>query len=239
MKSDVKITIAIDGYSACGKSTLAKQLAKELNYIFIDTGAMYRAVTLYAVKNDLVNEGRIKEEQLIDSLTSMDIHFENNEENSPEIYLNATNVAEDIRKPSVSNLVSHVAKIKEVRTFLVNKQRELGKNGGVVMDGRDIGSVVFPRAELKLFITASIVERTNRRYKELTDKGVQINRSEIQDNLTNRDLIDSTRKESPLIQTEDAIVIDNTDINKEEQLQLALKLANESIAKKLNILSKT
>lgn len=232
MKSNPKITIAIDGYSACGKSTLAKQLAKELDYIFIDTGAMYRGITLYCIQNDLVTDSVINTGELIQQLKSIDIHFENNELGQPELFLNGKLVASEIRKPSVSNLVSHVAKIKEVRDFLVQKQRKLGEKGGVVMDGRDIGSVVFPNAELKLFITASIEVRTQRRYLELKESNTVISKEEIQDNLTNRDLIDSTRKESPLIQTEDAFVIDNSNITREEQLQMALQLANQRISKK-------
>lgn len=220
-----KITIAIDGYSSCGKSTLAKALSKALNYIFIDTGAMYRAVTLYASRNQLVNNETIQTEQLIDTLPDIKLHFEINPETQlPEIYLNGENVAREIRSMEVSSLVSRISAIKEVREKLVEEQRRMGENGGVVMDGRDIGSVVFPNAELKLFVTASPEVRAQRRYLELLATEPSITIEEVKKNLEERDYIDSHRKESPLIQAPDAVVLDNTHMNQEEQLGFALAL---------------
>lgn len=225
-----KIVIAIDGYSSCGKSTLAKELAKELHYVFIDTGAMYRGVTLYALRNGIIHGSELDRGALIEALSSIELEFRlNHETKVPELYLNGENVAHTIRTPEVSANVSQVATIKEVRTKMVHQQRQMGKNGGVVMDGRDIGSVVFPNAELKLFITASIDVRVQRRYAELIDKGMDVSREEVQANLLERDRIDSTRKESPLIQTEDAIVIDNTNLTRTEQLQEALQLVQQKI----------
>ncbi|MDG1146902.1 MAG: (d)CMP kinase [Crocinitomicaceae bacterium] len=224
-----KITIAIDGFSSCGKSTLAKDLAKELKYIFIDSGAMYRAVTLYALNTNCIQEGIVNQTALIESLNDIELHFElNPTTNSPEILLNGLNVAHEIRTPRVAKVVAKVAEIKEVRKKLVLEQRKIGANGGLVMDGRDIGSVVFPNAELKLFITASIQVRTNRRHAELLSKGIEISKQDVQLNLEERDLIDSERKESPLKQTDDAIVIDNTELTKKEQLNKVLNLVKHS-----------
>ena len=225
-----KIVIAIDGYSSCGKSTLAKELAKELHYVFIDSGAMYRGVTLYALRNDQIHENELDRGAIIRSLDDITLSFKlNPDTKTPELHLNGENVAEEIRSPQVSSFVSPVAAIKEVRQKLVQDQRLMGSYGGIVMDGRDIGSVVFPEAELKIFVTASIEERVSRRFKELTDKGIEISREEVESNLTQRDLIDSTRKESPLIQVEDAVVIDNTTLSRSEQLALALDLVEQRI----------
>ena len=225
MQKHKKITIAIDGFSSCGKSTLAKALAFELGYVFVDTGAMYRAVTLFCFRNNLINKDFVNQQSIIDHLNQIEIHFERNKETSKlEIYLNNEVVEREIRSLEISSLVSKVASIKEVRQKLVIEQKKMGEKGGVVMDGRDIGSVVFPYAELKLFVTASPEIRTERRFKELLSTEPNVTREEIRRNLEERDYLDSTRKESPLIQTEDAIVIDNSDINQQEQLELALEL---------------
>ncbi|MDX1446506.1 (d)CMP kinase [Lishizhenia sp.] len=219
-----KLTIAIDGYSSCGKSTLAKALAKELNYIFVDTGAMYRGVSLYAIENELILDGKIAEHVLISRLPEIDLSFEFNEkEQKPELILNGKNVEHKIRTLEVSQVVSQVAKISEVRSFLVDKQRKMGETGGVVMDGRDIGSVVFPNAELKLFVTAAPEIRADRRYKELQAKGEEVNWEDVAANLKERDELDTSRKESPLIQTDDAIVLDNSNLTPDGQLELVLK----------------
>lgn len=223
-----KITIAIDGWSSCGKSTLAKAMAKELNYIYVDSGAMYRGVALYALKKNLVSTSFVNVDEIIEVLPEIRLSF-SAEEGKSELLLNGLNVEEEIRTLKVSDVVSEIAKIKEVRTHLVRMQRELGKNGGVVMDGRDIGSVVFPDAELKLFITASPTIRTQRRYDELIAKGEEVTLEEVQRNLQMRDELDANRKESPLIQTKDAIVIDNSDLTPEGQLQRALELVNEAL----------
>jgi len=225
-----KITIAIDGYSSCGKSTLAKDVAKELGYVFIDSGAMYRAVTYFALQNEIITSDKVNVEKLISSLPSIDLNFHINPSTLlPEIYLNGKNVETEIRKPEIAAHVSRIAEIKEVRTKLVDEQQKMGQGGGIVMDGRDIGSVVFPNAELKLFVTASVEVRTQRRYDELIGKGIATTRKEVQENLQSRDLIDTTRKESPLIQTNDAVVLDNTLLSKEEQLQFVLALVKQLI----------
>ena len=225
MQKHRKITIAIDGFSSCGKSTLAKALAFELGYVFVDTGAMYRAVTLFCFRKGFVSKESVNQNAIIDHLNQIEIHFERNKETLKlEIFLNKEVVEREIRSLEISSLVSKVASIKEVRQKLVVEQKKMGEKGGVVMDGRDIGSVVFPHAELKLFVTASPEIRTERRFKELLSTEPNITREEIRLNLEERDYLDSTRKESPLIQTEDAVVIDNSDINQQEQLELALEL---------------
>ena len=225
MQKHRKITIAIDGFSSCGKSTLAKALAFELGYVFVDTGAMYRAVTLFCFRKGFVSKESVNQNAIIDHLNQIEIHFERNKETLKlEIFLNKEVVEREIRSLEISSLVSKVASIKEVRQKLVVEQKKMGEKGGVVMDGRDIGSVVFPYAELKLFVTASPEVRTDRRFKELLPTEPNITREEIRLNLEERDYLDSTRKESPLIQTEDAVVIDNSDINQQEQLELALEL---------------
>ena len=220
-----KITIAIDGYSSCGKSTLAKDLAKVLNYSFIDSGAMYRGVALYCLYNNIIQNGSVNEEQLIQKLDSIKLHFEYNPTSGKsDLYLNNQNVEDKIRTIEVAQIVSKVAAIKEVREQLVKLQQEFGAKGGIVMDGRDIGTVVFPNAELKLFVTASEDIRTERRYLELTAKGENVSREEIKQNLLERDLIDTTRVESPLKQANDASVIDNSNLTREEQLDLVLNM---------------
>lgn len=217
-----KITIAIDGYSSCGKSTLARELAKSLHYVFIDSGAMYRGVTLFALQNGCISSSELNRGLLISKLNEIELKFVlNPETKSPELLLNGENVEKDIRTPKVSSFVSEVAAIKEVRSKLVAEQQVMGSKGGIVMDGRDIGSVVFPDAELKLFITAEIDTRVERRYQELIFRGTPTTKEEVRENLLRRDHIDSTRKESPLIQTDDAIVIDNTTLSRSEQLEVA------------------
>lgn len=228
------IIIAIDGHSSCGKSTLAKAIAKELNYVFIDSGAMYRAVTYYAVKNKLINSEKLHSDKLIASLSKIDIEFKLNRiTKTPEIFLNGKNIDDDIRKPEIANFVSQIAEIKEVRQKLVSEQQKMGVNGGIVMDGRDIGSVVFPSAELKFFITADIETRTKRRFEELKGKGIDISIEEVQENLQKRDHIDSTRTESPLLKVVDAVTIDNSTLTREEQLEIALNYANSLISREV------
>jgi CMP/dCMP kinase len=219
-----QITIAIDGYSACGKSTLARDLAKKLSFIFIDSGAMYRGVALYCLQNNLFDaESNPKQVEIIQALKNITLSFQlTNDENC--LLLNGKNVEELIRGAEVAAVVSKVATIKEVRMKLVYEQQKMGANGGIVMEGRDIGSVVFPNAELKLFITASQEIRAQRRYLELKSKGIEAKIETISSNLAERDLMDSSRKESPLIQVEDAIVMDNSKLTREEQLDSVLNL---------------
>lgn len=225
MTKTKKITIAIDGFSSCGKSTLAKALAKKINYIFIDSGAMYRGVSLYCIDNNLTIDNEINESLLIEHLPLIELSYKINENTmSPELILNGENVENKIRRIEVASIVSKVASIKEVRQKLVLEQQKMGKFGGIVMDGRDIGSVVFPTAELKLFITADPETRAQRRYKELKEKGDLVTLEEISVNLEERDRIDSTRKESPLRQTKDAILLDNSTFTPDEQLDIVYNL---------------
>jgi CMP/dCMP kinase len=219
-----QITIAIDGYSACGKSTLARDLAKKLSYIFIDSGAMYRGVALYCLQNNLFDvDSNPKQVEIIQALKNITLSFQlTNDENC--LLLNDKNVEELIRGAEVAGVVSKIATIKEVRMKLVYEQQKMGANGGIVMEGRDIGSVVFPNAELKLFITASQEIRTQRRFLELKSKGIEAKIETISSNLAERDLMDSSRKESPLIQVADAIVMDNSKLTREEQLDSVLNL---------------
>lgn len=220
-----KIIIAIDGFSSTGKSTVARQLAKELNYIYVDTGAMYRAVTYFALKNDLIGEGFFHSEKLIERLDDINITFKFNEElGFAEVYLNGENIEKDIRTLEVSQYVSPVSTISEVRQKLVEQQQLMGKGKGIVMDGRDIGTVVFPDAELKIFMTASAETRAKRRYKELLERGHNLSYDEVLENVTTRDYIDSTREDSPLMKAEDAIEIDNSDLTIEAQLDSLIKL---------------
>lgn len=222
------ITIAIDGYSSCGKSTLARALAKKLNYVFIDSGAMYRGVTLFAIENGCIINGTVDKEKLTQKLEQIQLRFASVEgDERKHLFLNGKDVEKQIRSMEVAEYVSEIATIREVREKLVLSQREMGKNGGVVMDGRDIGSVVFPDAELKLFVTASPEVRAERRFKELTEQGRNVTREEVLVNLMERDRIDTSRKESPLIQVKDAIVLDNTNMTPEQQLEFALQKVHE------------
>ena len=228
-----KIIIAIDGYSSCGKSTLAKQIAKELNYIYIDTGAMYRAVTLYALRNHILNEGHLDVNKLIASLSDIKVSFSYNATtNRSETFLNGENIEEEIRGMTVSDHVSKIAQVKEVRTKMVEIQRELGKQKGLVMDGRDIGSVVFPDAELKIFMTADYQVRAKRRYDELKAKGIDISFEDVVKNINSRDMNDTSRVENPLIKAQDAIVIDNSQISQNEQLKMALDYVYDILNRK-------
>lgn len=234
MEFSNKITIAIDGFSSCGKSTLAKALAKKLNYIFIDSGAMYRGVSLFCIQNNLVENGEIKEDLLIEKLPFIEISFEKNDETQkPDLILNGENVENIIRSIEVASIVSKVASIKQVREKLVVEQQKMGEEGGIVMDGRDIGTVVFPNAELKLFVTADPETRAQRRFLELSSKGDKVTVEEIRFNLEERDRIDSTRKESPLRQAKDAVLIDNSNLSQEEQLELTINLVKKKLETQL------
>jgi len=225
-----KITIAIDGFSSTGKSTVAKELAKALEYIYVDTGAMYRAVTLFALRNKFISEEKFDKEALIEKLPSVDLKFKvNNELRFAEIFLNGENVEEEIRRMEVSGFVSKVAAISEVRKKLVAEQQAMGKEKGVVMDGRDIGTVVFPEAELKIFMTASPEERAGRRLKELEGRGEEVTYEQVLKNVVDRDYLDTTREDSPLVIANDAIEIDNSYLNLEEQYKIVKELADEII----------
>lgn len=224
-----KITIAVDGFSSCGKSTLAKQLAAKLGYVYIDTGAMYRAVTLYALRNNMVVDEELDTKQLILKLGDINIHFELNANGEPQTFLNGTNVEREIRKIYVSQWVSPVAAVSEVRHVMVAQQQKMGEAKGVVMDGRDIGTTVFPNAELKIFVTADVDVRAQRRYDEMLSKGEPADMAEVKQNLQERDRIDQSRAESPLRKADDAVVLDNSHITREEQLQIAYDWAMERI----------
>ena len=213
-----KITIAIDGHSSCGKSTMAKDLARRIGYVYIDTGAMYRAVTLFAMRHNLIANGQVDAAKLQEEMGNIHISLRLNPETQrPDTYLNGECVEREIRTMEVSRHVSLIAALPFVRSAMVEMQREMGKEKGVVMDGRDIGTVVFPHAELKIFVTASAEVRAQRRYDELTAKGEKCNYEEILKNVKERDHIDSTRETSPLRQAEDAIVLDNTHMTIPEQ----------------------
>ncbi len=228
-----KITIAIDGYSSCGKSTLAKALAQKLNYNYIDTGAMYRAVTIYCLRHDIIKDSVVDLQKLLSSLKDISVSFVYNTVNkTSEVFLNGEHVEREIRTMQVANNVSAISSIKEVREKMVLLQREMGKNKGVIMDGRDIGSHVFPNAELKLFMTADNDVRTQRRLDELSSKGEHHTFDDVKRNLEKRDHDDTTRKENPLKQAEDAIILDNTDLSKEEQLNFVLKLIDDLLLTK-------
>ena len=213
-----KITIAIDGFSSCGKSTMAKSLAKEIGYIFIDSGAMYRAVTLYCIENGLIEDGEIRTEILKEDLKRINISFKiNAETGQPDTYLNAENVENKIRTMLVSSMVSQVSALDFVRSAMVEQQQKMGKEKGIVMDGRDIGTTVFPDAELKIFVTASAEVRAQRRFDELKSKGQQASYDEILHNVKQRDYLDQNREVSPLRQASDAILLDNSTLTIEEQ----------------------
>ena len=225
---DNKITIAIDGFSSTGKSTLAKQLAKRLNYIYVDTGAMYRAVTLYALQNGFVTKEHVNEQALVDNLPNVTLKFFFNTNLAhSEVYLNGVNVEGHIRTMEISNLVSKIATIHDVRLKLVEQQRFMGKDKGVVMDGRDIGTVVFPDAELKLFMTSGANVRAQRRYDELLAQGHDVTYNEVLKNIEERDDIDTHREDSPLRKADDAIEIDNSDLTIEKQFDKILQLVKK------------
>lgn len=223
-----KITIAIDGYSSTGKSTLAKQLAHHLGYVYVDSGAMYRAVTFYAMQQQLVAEDFLDSTELIKQLPKIKLHFQFNPAvGFAEMYLNGVNIENEIRTIDVSRLVSIIAEISEVRTKLVEQQQEFGREKGVVMDGRDIGTVVFPEAELKLFMTATSHTRAKRRHDELIEKGQKVSYEEVLQNVEERDYIDTHRSDSPLMKAKDAIEIDNSILTKQEQFDLVLDLIHK------------
>jgi cytidylate kinase len=225
-----KIIIAIDGFSSTGKSTLAKQLAAHLGYVYVDTGAMYRAVTLFALDNGYIGPDFFDRETLIQGLPYVKLHFEFNPElGFAEMYLNGRNVETEIRSIRVSGYVSRIAEVSEVRAKLVEQQQEMGRGKGIVMDGRDIGTVVFPEAELKIFMTASPETRARRRYDELKSKGQEVTFDEVLTNVNERDKIDSGREDSPLRKADDAIEIDNSDLTREQQLEIVKNLAEERI----------
>jgi cytidylate kinase len=222
-----QITIAIDGFSSTGKSTLAKQLAQQLGYIYVDTGAMYRAVAYFAMQNQLISIDSFNKVDLVNQLKKIVLEFKfNTELGFAEMYLNGNNVEKAIRTIEVSGYVSKVAEVSEVRAKLVEQQQEMGKNKGIVMDGRDIGTVVFPDAELKIFMTASAVTRAQRRFDELVQKGDSVSYDEVLKNVEERDYIDTHREDSPLVMAEDAVEIDNSHLTREEQFQAVLELVN-------------
>ncbi|HLV39052.1 (d)CMP kinase [Xanthomarina sp.] len=225
-----KITIAIDGFSSTGKSTVAKQLAKHLGYIYVDSGAMYRAVTWFAMQEGFINQDRFYKTALIHRLNDVEVSFKFNPDlGFSEVYLNGTNVEKEIRTLEVSSFVSQVAKVSEVRKQLVKQQHELGMNKGIVMDGRDIGTVVFPNAELKIFMTASAETRANRRYQELISKGENVTFEEVLHNVQERDYMDSNRKDSPLFKAEDAVEIDNSHMTLDQQFNKILQLVETKL----------
>jgi cytidylate kinase len=221
-----KIIITIDGWSSCGKSTLARQLAKKLGYLYIDSGAMYRAITLYFLRNNIDTRDV---RQIKEALKNITLEFVvNSYNNQSEIYLNGENVEYIIRDLVIAEKVSEVASLKDVRTFAVNAQQKMGKKKGIIMDGRDIGTTVFPHAEVKIFMVADETVRVERRYKEMFDKNPNISLDEIKANIEMRDYIDSHREVSPLRKAKDAIELDNTNLTEKEQLDFALKLVKKS-----------
>lgn len=233
IKVSKKITIAIDGFSSTGKSTLAKQLAKHLGYVYVDTGAMYRAVTFFAMQNGYIDKDFFDKQTLINSLPSIKLHFEFNAElGFAEMFLNDVNIEKEIRTLEVSSFVSLVAEVSEVRAKLVEQQQEMGKGKGIVMDGRDIGTVVFPKAELKVFMTASSVTRAQRRFDELQEKGQTVSYDEVLKNVEDRDYIDTHRDDSPLRKADDAVEIDNSYLTRDEQFNAVLELV-EDVTKSL------
>ncbi len=215
-----KPIIAIDGYSSTGKSSISKEIAKRLDIIHLDTGALYRGITFFALEN-CVKDGVIDFENLFSRFTEVHLEFQK-KENSLVLYLNGRDISTEIRTQRISDNVSQIAKQSEVREFLLHTQREIARTGGVILDGRDIGSVVLPDADYKFFLTASVDKRTERRYKELKEMGMETSMKEVRENLLTRDKIDSEREIAPLIQPEDAILINNSDIDKEQTIELIL-----------------
>lgn len=235
MQFDKNIIIAIDGFSSCGKSTLAKDVAQNLNYTYIDSGAMYRAVTLLAINNNLIDGMDINEAQLLKLLASISIDFKFNvEKRNQETFLNGENVEDEIRDIHVSDQVSMISKIKRVREHMVNLQRNMGLSKRIVMDGRDIGTVVFPDAELKIFMTASEEVRAKRRYDQMKAQGKEVALKDIRKNIQKRDRIDQSRKESPLRKAADAVVLDNSTLNREEQLDWVLQIISRDFGYQSN-----
>jgi CMP/dCMP kinase len=229
----MKKIIAIDGHSSTGKSTLAKQIAKHYAYVYVDTGAMYRSIALAAIRNHFITNGIVNKAGLIELLPSLELAFKwNPESTQSEIHLNGENVETFIRSMDVSQAVSLIASIAEVRSKLVEQQQKMGAQGGLVMDGRDIGTVVFPNADVKLFMTASAKTRAQRRFDELTAKGQQVTFDEIYENVTERDFLDSTRAVSPLIKADDAIEIDNSELTREAQFDLAISIIEANFKNK-------
>lgn len=225
-----KITIAIDGFSSTGKSTLAKQLAKELEYVYVDTGAMYRAVALFAMQHNFIGVDFFNKEALTKALPKIQLEFKfNTDLGFAEMYLNGENVEKPIRTIEVSNFVSRVAEVSEVRAKLVEQQQEMGTNKAIVMDGRDIGTVVFPNAELKIFMTASAETRAQRRFDELQQKGDDVSYEDVLKNVVERDYIDTHREDSPLVIADDAIEIDNSYLTREEQFAAVFELVNDVV----------
>ena len=223
-----KIIIAIDGFSSCGKSTMAKALARNIGYLYFDSGAMYRAVALFCMQNGLIADGNIDKEALLENIKNINITFEVAPETRNSItFLNGTNVEHEIRSLEVSRLVSQVAAIDFVREEMVNRQREMGKAKGIVMDGRDIGTTVFPNAELKVFVTASAEVRAQRRYDELTARGDKADFNEILENVLQRDHLDQTREISPLKKADDALLLDNSNLTREEQMNWLIEQFNK------------
>lgn len=225
-----KITIAIDGFSSTGKSTLAKQVAKKLGYVYVDTGAMYRAVTLYAMQNGLIDEFEFNKAELINKLPTIQLKFVFNPQlGFAEMFLNDSNVEKQIRTLEVSSFVSQVAEVSEVRAMLVKLQKQMGKDKGVVMDGRDIGTVVFPDAEIKLFMSARADVRAQRRFDELSEKGQLVSYDRVLENVLQRDHIDTTREDSPLVKANDAIEIDNSELTREEQFEKVMQIIHTKL----------
>jgi len=225
-----KITIAIDGFSSTGKSTVAKQLAKELGYVYVDTGAMYRAVALFAMRNSLITDSSFKKEGLVAQLPKINLKFVFDDKlGYAAIYLNGENVEAEIRTMEVSQFVSKVAAVSEVREKLVSLQKMMGREKGVVMDGRDIGTVVFPNAELKIFMTASAEKRAKRRYLELQGNNQKVSYEEVLKNVEERDYLDTTRKDSPLVKAEDAVEVDNSEMGIDEQFEKIYKLSRAAV----------
>lgn len=232
MNENSKITIAIDGFSSCGKSTMAKDLARRIGYIYIDSGAMYRAVTLYCMEHNLISGDNVNTKALLPLMDDIHISFRlNPQTGKADTYLNGKNVEEEIRSMKVSSKVSPVSAIPFVRAAMVKQQQEMGKSKGIVMDGRDIGTTVFPDAELKIFVTASPETRAQRRVDELKAKGIPVSYDEVLDNIKSRDHIDQTRAESPLRKADDALLLDNSNITIEQQNQWLLEQYTETLQK--------